>query len=290
MEEKKVKGTKINQITKLASNLYMITETESVHCYLILGTQQAALIDVGYGYENITPLIRQITDLPVAIYLTHGDPDHGLGSAHYPKVNLHPLDLGKLISYNTKEMKQKSVDYRLKKMPQIKTDLNVTDFINQNFDYTKFGFVYDGDLIDLGDRQLQVIHTPGHSYGHLCFFDEKEGNLYSGDILLHHNIWYFMTADMQASFFDALSSYQKLKKLMPRIKKVYPAHGPTPIDPEIINENIACLTQDLPNNYQEDKPFNSFAGNGYQHFYQHVDLIYSDERLAQFLRKEIKRK
>ena len=70
----------LNVVEKISDQLYVITETESVHCYLVIGSDKAMLFDIGYGYENIMPLVRTITDLPVMLVLSHGDPDHGLGS------------------------------------------------------------------------------------------------------------------------------------------------------------------------------------------------------------------
>lgn len=41
----------------------------------------------------------------------------------------------------------------------------------------------DGDVIDLGDRAFEVIHTPGHSPGGIALFEKKTGMLLSGDII-----------------------------------------------------------------------------------------------------------
>ncbi len=41
----------------------------------------------------------------------------------------------------------------------------------------------DGDVIDLGDRSFEVIHTPGHSPGGIALFEAKTGILFSGDIV-----------------------------------------------------------------------------------------------------------
>src|SRR5699024_2666167 len=45
------------------------------------------------------------------------------------------------------------------------------------------GTLNDGDVIDLGSRQLVIYHTPGHSPGHICIFDETNGYLFTGDLL-----------------------------------------------------------------------------------------------------------
>ena len=70
------------------------------------------LFDIGYGYEDIQPIIHQITDLPVMLVISHGDPDHGLGSNHFKDVWLHPLDYGTwgpidLTSSSTSEMSKR---------------------------------------------------------------------------------------------------------------------------------------------------------------------------------------
>ena len=43
--------------------------------------------------------------------------------------------------------------------------------------------LWDGDVIDLGDRQFQVIHTPGHSPGGIGLFEKASGMFLSGDIV-----------------------------------------------------------------------------------------------------------
>lgn len=107
MERKQLNGKKSECSGKISDQLYVITETESVHCYLVIGSDKAMLFDIGYGYENIMPLVRTITDLPVMLVLSHGDPDHGLGSKWFDEVWIHPLDWGKLLWNDTTEMRKK---------------------------------------------------------------------------------------------------------------------------------------------------------------------------------------
>ena len=40
-----------------------------------------------------------------------------------------------------------------------------------------------GDVVDLGDRAFEVIHTPGHSPGGIALYEKKTGILLSGDII-----------------------------------------------------------------------------------------------------------
>jgi glyoxylase-like metal-dependent hydrolase (beta-lactamase superfamily II) len=41
----------------------------------------------------------------------------------------------------------------------------------------------DGDVLDLGDRRLEVIHTPGHSPGGIALWEAATGTLFSGDVV-----------------------------------------------------------------------------------------------------------
>lgn len=42
-------------------------------------------------------------------------------------------------------------------------------------------FLGEGDVVDLGDRSFTVLHTPGHTAGSICLWDEPSGTLFSGD-------------------------------------------------------------------------------------------------------------
>ncbi len=52
--------------------------------------------------------------------------------------------------------------------------------------------VTDHDVIDIGGRQIEVLHTLGHSPGHLCFWEKDKEYLFTGDLvykdILFHTI------------------------------------------------------------------------------------------------------
>lgn len=60
------------------------------------------------------------------------------------------------------------------------------DFVSDNYQIYQDvpqRILRDGDFLDLGDRQVMVVHTPGHSPGHCCFYEPKKKDLYSGDFI-----------------------------------------------------------------------------------------------------------
>ncbi len=272
---------------QISKDLYVITETESVNCYLILGTEAAVLFDTGYGYESLEPYVREITDLPLLVVLSHGDPDHGLGSSWFPEVYLHELDCGKLIRNDTRQMRKKALEYRLNKMPQLKGKIEEERYLSQTLQQTRFHFLEEGDNLELGSRRLEVIHTPGHSYGHIMLLDRKNRLLFSGDQVTAHNVWYFFSEDQQAPFIMAQRSMKKLLKEKEDIREIYAGHDKYPISIEYIYDQLECLQYEIKENYEKDCPFHSFMGDGFQHSYKTVNMIYSMDRLNKELETDI---
>ena len=83
-------------------------------------------------------------------------------------------------------------------------------------------FFREGDEIPVGNLRFAVIHTPGHTPGGVCFYEKKEGVLFSGDTLFQGSIGNlsFPSANPE----DMWISLDKLKDLPPETK-VYPGHG-----------------------------------------------------------------
>ena len=86
MERKQLNGKKSECSGKNIGSALCDYGDRECACYLVIGSDKAMLFDIGYGYENIMPLVRTITDLPVMLVLSHGDPDHGLGSKWFDEV------------------------------------------------------------------------------------------------------------------------------------------------------------------------------------------------------------
>lgn len=86
------------------------------------------------------------------------------------------------------------------------------------------GYLEEGQLIPVGELQLKVIHTPGHSPGCVCFYEPTQGILLSGDTLFKGTIGNLSlpTADPDAMW----PSLDKLARLPPNTR-IYPGHGAT---------------------------------------------------------------
>ncbi len=81
----------------------------------------------------------------------------------------------------------------------------------------------EGDLLPFGTHQLRVIATPGHTPGGVCFYEESEGLLLTGDSLFRD---YIGRTDLPGSSFSALISALHTKiKILPDNVRVLPGHG-----------------------------------------------------------------
>ncbi len=87
-------------------------------------------------------------------------------------------------------------------------------------------YLVGNELVSLGDFELRVVATPGHTRGHLCLLDEARSLLFSGDHVLPHitpslGVELPLHDSPLASFMDSLERVRDLPAEL-----VLPAHGP----------------------------------------------------------------
>lgn len=215
-------------IDKIDSETYIISEYrhwEETHCYLLNGSARSLLIDTGLGICNISEEVKKLTDKPVTAIATHIHWDHIGGHQYFPDFYAHEAELewlnGKFpLSADT-----------VREMVVDRCDLP------DGFDVRTYGIfqgmptkvIADGDIIDLGGRKVEVLHTPGHAPGHLCFWEKARGYLFTGDLVYKDTLFaYYPSTDPVAY----LASLEKLAALP--AEKVFPAHHSLDIRPEII--------------------------------------------------------
>ncbi|MBN1152944.1 MAG: MBL fold metallo-hydrolase [Dehalococcoidia bacterium] len=86
--------------------------------------------------------------------------------------------------------------------------------------------VDDGDTVSNGTFQLEVMHTPGHTPGHICLYDPRKRRLFSGDTVLFETIPHVGLNPQSGT--DPISDYmQSLEYLGQKsVSFVFPGHGP----------------------------------------------------------------
>ncbi len=216
---------KIDQIDK---ETYIISEYrhwEETHCYLLNGSEHSLLIDTGLGICNIYDKVIKLTDKPVTAVATHIHWDHIGGHKYFPDFYAHENELNWLSGEFPLTMEQ------IKGMVVDRCDLP------KGYDVNKYEFfqgkptsvLKDNEVINIGDRFVQIVHTPGHSPGHMCFWEKERGYLFTGDLVYKDTLLaYFPSTDPEAY----LKSLERVSALS--VKYVFPAHHTLNIQPEIL--------------------------------------------------------
>lgn len=198
---------------------------EETHCYLLNGAEHSLLIDTGLGIGNISEIIKKLTDHPVTAVATHIHWDHIGGHKYYPDFYAHEAEIDWLnggFPQPLDAIKEYVVD---------RCDLPDSYDINtyEIFQGIPTKVLHGDEYIDLGERSIKVLHTPGHSPGHMCFWEKEKGYLYTGDLVYKDMLTaWFPSTDPQAY----LQSLEKIAKLP--VQRIFPAHHSLNIQPEIL--------------------------------------------------------
>ena len=100
----------------------------------------------------------------------------------------------------------------------------------------------DGEQFDLGGRQVQVLHTPGHSPDSICLLDRSARMLWIGDLFYAGQIYTWLPGgDLKL----LIKSYQRLVDLFPHYDVIMPAHNEPAIEKEILLEVLNGAQQIL---------------------------------------------
>lgn len=186
------------QVIQIDSHTWRIEEP-GVRFFLLEGTEKALLIDSGMQVRNAREIAEGLTALPVSLLVTHGDRDHVGSNEEFPVFYMHPTEASNY--YHT----------------QGKTG----EFIP----------VWDGEILDLGGRPLEIIALPGHTPGSIAVLDRNARVLIGGDPVQDGQIFMF---GVQREMHAYIHSLVRLEGYMSAFDWVYPSHGSFPVSPDLI--------------------------------------------------------
>ena len=186
------------QVIQIDSHTWRIEEP-GVRFFLLEGTERALLIDSGMQVRNAREIAEGLTSLPLSLLLTHGDRDHVGSNEEFPVFYMHPAEASNY--YNTQGKKG------------------------------EFLPVWDGEVLDLGDRPLEIIALPGHTPGSIAVLDRKARVLIGGDPVQDGQIFMF---GVQREMHAYIHSLARLEGYRDAFDWVYPSHGSFPVSPDLI--------------------------------------------------------
>lgn len=126
----------------------------SASVYLIEGDDRCLVVDTGFPADSFLQFVRQHTEKPLLLFLTHGHPDHSGNVGAFDTVYMSAAD---------RHM--------------------IPDFRGQIVDVSH-GFVFE-----LGQRALRVVELSGHTAGSLGLLDERNRMLFCGDAIGSGELW-----------------------------------------------------------------------------------------------------
>jgi hydroxyacylglutathione hydrolase len=177
----------------------------------LVGGSDPILVDTGTG-QHFHSILKSIANLvPIeklrTIVLTHRHYDHVGGASALmkqlgAKVFIHELDaevVGNGDSWGT-----------------------MSSMFNQSVDAIDVAPIKAGHVFNTGDHRLKVLHTPGHSIGSICMYDETTKDLISGDTVFLGGVGRW---DLPSGDFEALVRSVRLLSDL-EVKSIFPGHGP----------------------------------------------------------------
>lgn len=209
------------KLVQINENSWSI-EAGMVRAFLFVGSESALLVDTTAEKVDLLSLIRTVTDLPIILVNTHADPDHISSNSCFEEAFMHPSEF----AYYDINKKDGDAEY----LP-----------------------LWEGDIIDLGDRSFEVIHIPGHTYGSIALLAIEDRFLVSGDSISLNPIFIFGEMRNMAAF---QASLMKLRDLSDAYDVIYASHGPLVVEVSQIDNILACADDLLAGKIEpQDPPF-----------------------------------
>jgi ribonuclease/clavin/mitogillin len=183
------------------------------NAYLIYTSEELLIIDPGSPYEEEQQALAQCVDDLLAegrtvreIVLTHVHPDHVAGVT---ALNEHLAKTGSRVTVAAHRLTAESLKHQ----------------------FPIERFIEDNEVITLNGEpsiNLQALFTPGHARGHLCFHDEANGVLISGDNVVGFGS--VLIDPVDGNMIQYLDSLRRMRSL-PNVTVMLPGHGPAVAHP-----------------------------------------------------------
>jgi len=185
-------------VPPLDNNVYLVVDE---------ATKQAAAIDVGLGARDLVGKAESLGVKILFILNTHGHPDHTADDAPLKAATGAKLAIFEVDAYRLERNAKESKWFLPAPPPSVTADV----------------LLKEGTTVQVGSIVLETLHTPGHTEGSACFYDEADAVLFSGDTLLAGSCG--PTDTLGASPAKMKASVLRLAQLPPETK-VLPGHGP----------------------------------------------------------------
>jgi glyoxylase-like metal-dependent hydrolase (beta-lactamase superfamily II) len=238
---------------ELHAGVWLVAEPTHVNTWLVAGRERAVLLDTGLGIAPIRPVAEELTERPVSVLNTHSHFDHIGGNHEFEEIAIHELGAPVLRQEVPPDLLADYLDYTRQLLAAAheyrRTDRAFFHLLSpdsnprplpEGFDLESWRIpasratttLRDGEKVDLGGRELTVLHTPGHSPDSICLLDERDGLLFAADTISTGPI-YAQLPDSDLAAFAASS--RRLADLAPELRTVLVHHfGRVTVEPSFL--------------------------------------------------------
>ena len=229
---------------RLAEGTFLVGEPMHVNNYLVVGSERAVLLDTGMGIASIKAVVDSLTDKPLLVVNSHHHFDHVGGNHEFPDIAIHRsgselLQAGPparwLESY-WESFQEVLAQYQVFRdidqawfqvlAPEMQMRQPPEGFEPGDWPVPRSvpnRLLDDGEELDLGDRTLRVLHTPGHSPDAICLLDESQRMLFSGDTVDTGPLYAHLAGGDVDEF--AVSARRLADEVPAKVDTVLSAHG-----------------------------------------------------------------
>ena len=188
------------EIIPINENSWRI-EDSGVRCFLLTGSEKALLVDSGRELHTARDIAESLTDLPVMLLNTHADGDHTGSNEQFESFYMHPDE-----------------EAHFRRGGRGGTIIPVRE----------------GDILDLGGRELRIIDLPGHTPGSIAVLDVGNRVLVSGDPVQEHGRIFMFGAHRNME--NYIRSLEHLETFTAEFDEIWPSHADIPISPALIRK------------------------------------------------------
>ncbi len=212
---------------QIEDGLYLMTEPHyywynRANLWLIKGRDRDLLVDTGLGVASLREHIAKLIDKPLLAIASHIHFDHAGGIHEFERRAIHAAEAQALRTGDAHEALCSQSGWihldHFEMLPH--SGFNVEQFTFHGAEPTQV--LEDGDVLDLGDRYLEVLHLPGHSAGCIALYEPRSQALFSGDVIYDGELLDELHC---SNISDYIRTYERLQKLPVEI--VYPGHYKT---------------------------------------------------------------
>lgn len=220
------------EVYEVESGVWAIYEPfqwQEVISYLIVGSESSVLFDTGNGIGDIKAVVDQLTDTPVQVINSHSHFDHIGGNYQFDEI----LSVSTAFTLS-RTSGLRSDELSMEVSPEALCTTLPKGVTQQNHRTRPWSIgrkIADGDVLDIGERTLEVLRVPGHTDDAIALLDREAGLLWSGDSFYEGPIWLFFPETDLAAY---QKSVARLASLAPELRTVFPAHNTPKADPALL--------------------------------------------------------